>query len=514
MARTQTTSRDDAPAAATVPLPFTSVAAIDLGSNSFHMIVADVDGGRLRVVDRLREMVRLAAGLDAENCLTEAAMLRALPCLRRFGERVRGFAEGSVRVVGTNTLRKARNGFAFISRAEEALGHPIDVISGFEEARLIYLGVCHGLEGDAEQRLVIDIGGGSTECILGRRSQPLLLDSLHIGCVGLSEQFFADGVITPRRLRNAEIAALQEIETIESAFRNLGWRTAVGASGTMLAVQEVLMHEQWSRDGITSGGLRQLRQRLLDAGRTDALGLRGLSPERRLVFPGGVAILSAAFEGLGLEIVHVSDSSLREGVLYDLLGRLQLEDVREQTIADLALRYRVDAAQADRVTATAERLLHTVAADWKLDDPGFARLLRWAARLHEIGIAISHSQYHKHGAYLLNNLDMPGFSVGEQRQLAALVRNHRRLLALAEFDRIDARIARPLLRLALLLRLAVVLHRKRSDDPVPLPQLKIDGPSWKLRFPDAWLDGHPLTRADLEQEAALQKAVGFKLKFR
>ncbi|MCC6202507.1 MAG: Ppx/GppA family phosphatase [Gammaproteobacteria bacterium] len=500
----------EAPAVA----PLGTVAAIDLGSNSFHMIVADVAGGRLRVVDRLREMVRLAAGLDDDHCLTDAAVLRALACLRRFGERVRGLPRGSVRVVGTNTLRKARDGITFIGHAEAALGHPIDVISGFEEARLIYLGVCHGLEGDDNQRLVIDIGGGSTEFILGRRSQPLLLDSLHIGCVELSERFFADGVITPRRLRDAEIAALQEIESIESAFRGLGWRTAVGASGTMLAVHEVLLNEGWSRDGITATGLRQLRQRLLDAGRTDALGLRGLSAERRLIFPGGVAILNAAFEGLGLDLVHVSDSSLREGVLYDLLGRLQLDDIREQTIADLALRYHVDAAQAERVTATAADLLRAVAKDWKLDDPGFPRLLRWAARLHEIGVAISHSQYHKHGAYLLTHLDMPGFSVGEQRQLAVLVRSHRRALAPAEFERFDERVARPLLRLALLLRLTVVLHRRRSDDPLPTPQFKVDGQSWKLRFPEGWLDAHPLTRADLEQEAAFQKAAGIKLKFR
>ena len=495
---------------------FSTLAAVDLGSNSFHMIVATLDdGGRIQVIDRMREMVRLASGLTDDGRLDDAAMERACACLARFGERLRELPQGSVRAVGTNTLRKARNSRAFIAAAEQALGHPIDVISGFEEARLIYLGVSHGVEDDNDIRLVLDIGGGSTECILGRSFHPLKLESLHIGCVSMSTRFFGNGNITAGAMRKAEIAALQEIEGIEQSFRRTGWQSVIGASGTILAIYDVLKNNELSRGGITRDGLAALRHVMIDAGHVDKLSLSGLSDERRPVFPGGLAVLSGIFEGLGIRDMRVSNSALREGLLYDSLGRLHKSDIREQTITDLARRYDVDTSQAERIAATAAALVEQVKGSWELPPGDAARLARWAAQLHEIGSSISHSQYHKHGAYMVKNLDMPGFSRREQQKLAVLVRSHRRKIPRGEFEALPEEESEPVMRLALIMRLATLLHRRRSTEHLPERlDVKVDGRTIKLRFPGGWLDEHPLTSADLETEAQYEKAAGYKLKFK
>ncbi|MCB1748471.1 MAG: exopolyphosphatase [Gammaproteobacteria bacterium] len=491
-----------------------TLAAVDLGSNSFHMIVARAHDHGFRVVDRMRQAVRLAAGLDADNIISDKAMARALECLEQFGERVRELPRGAVRVVGTNTLRKARNSWEFITRAELALGHPIDVISGYEEARLIYLGVSHGLEDESEQRLVMDIGGGSTEFILGRHFDPLYMESLHMGCVSHSDAFFPGGRIDAKALRAAEIAARQELEAIEVSYRRVGWQSAIGASGTILAVREIVMRQGWSEEGITPQSLARLKQALVDAGHVDKLTLDGLSDERRPVLPGGVAILAATFEALGIERMRVSPSALREGLLYDLLGRLHQEDVREQTVAELVRRYQLDVNHSERVAATALALYEEAAPAWGISGEDPRRLLRWAAALHEIGLSVSHSQYQKHGEYLLSNLDMPGFARGDQRRIAALVRGHRRKFPLAELGRFPPEQVTLVRRLCVLLRIACVLHRRRSEEAVPPLALKADGDSLKLGFPDGWLGGHPLTRADLESEAGYLKAAGIKLKIK
>ncbi len=498
------------------PLPATSatIAAIDLGSNSFHMIVARTVDDQFQVVDRMREMVRLAAGLNERNELTDEAITRALTCLGRFGERVAELPTGAVRVVGTNTLRVARNAAAFLAEAEAALGHPIDVISGYEEARIIYLGVSHGLDDDAEQRLVMDIGGGSTELILGRRFEPLYMESLHVGCVSQSTRFFSDGRIDEKRFRAAEIAAHQELESIQAGLRKRGWQSAIGASGSIVTVRDVVMSHGWSKDGITAKSLSKLRREMIKAGHVEALAFKGLSEERRAVFAGGVSILSAAFEALEIERMRGSESALREGLLYDLLGRIHQEDVRERTIADLSKRYEVDIEQGERVSEAAETIRQQVADEWKLQSDDIRRLLRWAAQLHEIGLAISHSGYHKHGGYLVMNLDLPGFARGEQRRLATLVRGHRRKLPLTEFEKPDGKLTTQLLRTCVVLRLAVTWHRRRTSDPLPPAEVSADGNTLKLRYPDGWMDAHPLMRADLEQEAVYLKAADVKLKFR
>jgi exopolyphosphatase/guanosine-5'-triphosphate,3'-diphosphate pyrophosphatase len=489
-----------------------TIAAVDLGSNSFHLIVAHPQDGHFKVVDRLRDVIRLAAGFDAQNRLTETACDNALRCLDRFGQRIRHLPAGAVRAVGTNALRKARNTGDFLPRAEAALGHAIDIVSGYEEARLIYLGVSHGLQDDAELRLVIDIGGGSTELIIGRRFEPQMMESLHIGCVSMSVGQFRDGIIDNRRMRAAEILARQEFEPIEEAFGRAGWQTAIGASGTMTSVNEVLAHNGWSRDGITREGLAKLRAAMIGLGHVDRLGEIGVPAERRPVFPGGVAIVIGAFEELRIERMRVSDSALREGLLYDLLGRIEHEDVRERTVEHLMQRFGVDRSQVGRVRTSVAQFLDQVGADWGLEREEDERLLQWAAALHEIGNTVSHSQYHKHGAYLLQHLDMPGFARGDQDRLALLVRAHRRKIPVAEFG--SGPQADELFKLALLLRLAVVLHRARGAAAPTEVSLEADERTLRLEFPKGWLAGHPLTSADLAQEAEYVKAAGYRLRFK
>ncbi len=497
-----------------MPLAAGPVAAVDLGSNSFHMLVAQVSSGRLQVVDRIKEMVRLAAGLDDRNCLDEAAMTRALEALERFGQRLRDVPRGNVRAVGTNTLRKARNRKEFLARARQALGHPIDIIGGREEARLIYLGVSHSLEDSAERRLVVDIGGGSTELILGQQFKPAHMESLHMGCVEMSRRFFDEGIIDDASMEKAELFALQELEPISSPFRRVGWESAIGASGTVLAAQEVVRHQGWTQNGITAGALRKLRKAMISAGRIDKLAFEGLQSDRAPVFAGGVAILGAIFQSLGVERMQTSSGALREGLLYDLLGRIEQEDVRAATVADLMRRYQVDEPQAARVAATARALLEQAPGAWGIEREEHGQLITWAARLHEIGLAISHSQYHKHGAYLVRNMDLPGFFQGEQEVLAVLIRGHRRKLPLGELQNLADTVRQPALYLCVLLRLAVALHRNRTDAPLAPLALEGDTGVVKLRFAPEWLEQNPLTQADLAQEAWYLSAAEIRLKYK
>ena len=491
--------------------PDEQLAALDLGSNSFHLIVAHHRDNRLQVIDRMKEMVRLAAGLDANNVLQADVTTRALDCLARFGQRLRNLPPENVRVVGTNTLRKARNSAAFLARAEQALGHEIEIISGVEEARLIYLGVSFALEDSHDKRLVVDIGGGSTELILGQQFEPRLMDSLYMGCVSMSARYFPDGRLKASRMRDAEMAALQELQAIERPYRDTGWDTAIGASGTILAVHDVVRLSGWSAHGVTTEALRQLRSTIVTAREVAALELPGLPAERAPVFAGGVAILSAIFKALHIQRLHVSQGALREGLLYDLLGRVHHRDVRESTVQDIARRYHIDMLHALRVAQTAVYLLERVATAWKLDDPEDAHLLRWAAMLHEIGRDIAHNQHHKHGGYLLRYMDMAGFSQLDQQRLAVLVRTHRRKFAADEFTRAFHDEAKQLMCLGVLLRLAVLLHRNRMPDALPQVEVGAGEDAIRLAFPSGWLDDHPLTRLDLSEEAGYLRAIPLEL---
>lgn len=487
------------------------LAGIDLGSNSFHMVVARVLQGQLHVVDRMRDRVQLAAGLDGHRELTPAAQQQALTCLERFGERVRDFPAGTVRAVGTNTLRVAKNARPFLERAETALGHPIEIISGREEARLVYLGVAHDLSDDAGRRLVVDIGGGSTECIVGERFEALQTDSLYMGCVSYSQRFFGNGKIRREDFRQAEIAALLELQSIERRYRSIGWDQAIGSSGTVVAVNQVLLENGWSDDGITFKGLRRLRKALVAAGSIDQLRLPGLPADRAAVFPGGVAILLAIFESFGLERMVAATGALREGLLYDLLGRIRHEDVRDRTIRNFSQRYHVDVEQAGRVERTALNLLEQVATEWELAGPLARQFLSWASRLHEIGLSLAHTGYHKHSAYLIEHADMPGFSREDQLMLALLVKNHRRKFSREDFRRLPNHLIKAAQRLCVLLRLAVSLNRSRTPTRLPRIHLWARGGTLQLSFPDGWFDEHPLTRADLEEESKRLASSGFVL---
>lgn len=490
------------------------IAVADLGSNSFHMLVAETGpNGEVRVIDRMREMVRLAAGLDLENRITDEAVARARACLERFGERLKVLPQGNVRVVGTNTLRKARNSVAFVAEAERLLNHPIDIISGYEEARLIFQGVAHGLEDGPNRRLVIDIGGGSTEFILGIRYEPLHMESLHMGCVSMSERFFGDGAITKKAFDAAELAARQELEGIETTYAKAGWDTAVGASGTILSVREVVKRAGMCLDGISRASLEPLKKALIDAGSVAKVRFDGLSAERQPVFVGGVAVLKASFDALGIDHLRVSDRALREGLLLDLVGRISHHDVRETTVERVAERYGVDAEQAARVEALVAELVAGAGSGWEIP-ADIATVLGWAAQLHEIGLAISHSQYHKHGAYLLRNLDMPGFGRRDQTRLAALVRYHRRKFPADAFADFPKEIAPTLMRACALLRIGIALARRRAGTELGPFSVKAEGDSLKLKFEPGFLDAHPLTRADLEQEAGFLKLAGLRLKVR
>lgn len=487
--------------------------AVDLGSNSFHMIVASPDADGLKIVDRLREPVRLGAGLRPDGSLSEEAQRRALVCLRRFGQRLRKLPSQAVRAVGTNTLRAAHNAGAFLNAAEEALGHPIEVIAGVEEARLIYLGVAHSLAPSGERRLVVDIGGGSTELIIGEQFRALHVDSLQMGSVSFTGRFFADGKFSRKRWEAAELAARLELAPVAVAYTALHWQNAIGASGTIRSVSQVLNALGWEHGGIAAASITKLRELVLKAGQVANLKLPGLAADRAPIFAAGVAVLGAVFDVLGIQRMEIAGGALRDGLLYDLLGRLHDDDIRTRSVGALAARFRTDRAQAARVEETALACLAAVAGPWELADEACERLLSWAAQLHEIGLDIAHSQYHKHGAYVAEHADLAGFSREEQHLLAVLIRAQRRKFPLALFSGLPPRWAERLARLAILLRLAVLLHRARSHEPLPRLTLRAGPGLLQLRFPRGWLRAHALTRADLEQEAVYLSAAGLRLEY-
>ncbi|MHB8415796.1 MAG: Ppx/GppA phosphatase family protein [Acidiferrobacteraceae bacterium] len=491
--------------------PVRSVAAIDLGSNSFHMVVARVTDRELHVIDRLRETVQLATGFDRHHCLTAKVRRRALECLARFSQRLRDMPPGSVHAVGTSALRRARNADVLISEAERVLGHPIDIISGREEARLIYLGVSHSLAGNGKRKLVVDVGGGSTEFIIGERHEPRYMESLDMGSLSMTTAYFPEGVINNTCMQRAEIAAGLELQNIQTQYRRFGWDVAIGASGTILSLMEVIRALGWSEDAITVGALHRLRKVVVAAGHTRRLSLPGLRPERAPIVPAGLAILSAIFSALGLKRMITSTGAIREGLLYDLPGQVPHEDVRERTIKALRNRYEIDTRQSMRVARTAECCLRAVSRAWGLEDARDGALLIGAAQLHEIGLAVAHSQYHKHGAYLIANSDLSGFTRSEQTTLAALVRGHRRKFPEAVFQTMPRHTAKSARRLCVLLRIAVLLHRDRTDRKLPALVLTALPNGLRIRFPRGWLAAHPLTRADLEQESARLKPARFTL---
>ena len=489
------------------------LAALDLGSNSFHMVVARHVLGQLRVVDRLRETVRLAEGLDGAGGLRANVLERALDCLSRFGQRIRTLPPHCVRIVATNTVRQLRDPRAFLLPAEAALGHPIEIISGREEARLVYLGVAHASPPTGKRRLVIDIGGGSTEFIIGEGYEPLERESLQMGCVASTRRFFENGKLGRKRWKDALTEVSAEFQQFVRAYRERGWDDAIGSSGTIKSVSEILAAMKFTRGAITDDGLAALCDRLLEFERIEDIALPGLSEDRRPVIAGGLLVLQAAFNELGLKRMQASKSALREGVLYDMLGRASDRDPRETSVDALMERYGVDREQAAQVERTALKLFDQADAAWQLD-ADWRRMIAWAARVHEIGLAIAHSQHHVHGAYLIEHSDIAGFSRPEQQMLGALVRCQRRSIAMASINALPERLELPALRSALLLRLAVLLHRGHDRDALPAIRLAVDDKELKLRLPAHWLESHPLTRADLDSERDDLAGIGYTLTIR
>jgi exopolyphosphatase/guanosine-5'-triphosphate,3'-diphosphate pyrophosphatase len=487
------------------------IAAVDLGSNSFHMVVARSRHGQLEIVDRLREMVRLASGLTNSGLLDSASQDRALACLRRFGQRLRDMRAHQVRVVGTNTLRKARNADVFLGAAEEALGQPVEVISGIEEARLIYLGVSHHVDLTEGVDLVVDIGGGSTELMLGQGFEPVRLESLSLGCVGLSRKFFGNGRLSEKRFARARLAVSLELRPVVASFRKVGWKRVIGSSGTIKSAASIAHEMGLEESGISLASIESVIDAMIASGRVEDLNLPGLSPDRKPVFAGGAAILAEVLNTLGIDRMTVSEGALREGLLYDMIGRMRHEDARERSIRAMQAKFHVDEDQVQRVESTAQSLLEAVAVDWGLEHPRYEQLLRWAARLHEVGLDIAHSKYHLHGAYLLANADLPGFSRVEQLLLARLVGNHRRKLDALTVGDLPEDWRGPAFRLIVVLRLAVLLNRARG--PVDLPEVTLTGrtDSLVVRIPRKWLGQNPLTRADLVREQEFLGARGFDL---
>ena len=486
---------------------FSTLAAVDLGSNSFRLQVARVVDDQIYPLDSLREPVRLAAGITADKRLDEASQQRALAALERFGERLRGLPPAAVRAVGTNALRVAKNAREFLVKAEAALGFPIEVVAGKEEARLIYLGVAHSLPAVTHKRLVVDIGGGSTECIIGTGYRPQKLESLYMGCVSHSLRFFPGGKLTKGNFKQADIAARLELQTISQQFAAGHWTEAVGSSGTARALGDLLEASGWSQAGITAEGLERLRGALLKAGDLDRLNLPGLRPDRVPVLPGGFAIMSAVFAELEIEQMTLATGAMRQGVLYDMLGRFHAHDMRDTTVAQFMKRYHVDARQARRVETLALSLVSQFSGDLRAAPDYPLHLLSWAARLHEIGLSVAHSGYHKHSAYILSFADMPGFSRMEQAHLSLLVLAHR-----GTMEKMQGQISDSLdLAMVMALRLAVLFHRSRSEPRLPPFEAHCDGWHFKLALDALWLGANPLTAAALKEEVKEWRKVGVEL---
>ncbi|CAG4882711.1 Exopolyphosphatase [Georgfuchsia toluolica] len=486
------------------------IAAVDLGSNSFRLQVGRIVGNQIYPLDSLKDPVRLAAGLKDDKQLDAASQTRGLEAIARYGERLRGFAPGAVRAVATNTLRVAKNATQFLLRAEEALGFPIEVIAGREEARLIYLGVAHSLPNPRRQSLVVDIGGGSTEFIIGSSFQPTQLESLYMGCVSYTLRFFPEGNVDKRQMKEAELAARRELQSIGQTYRDTGWEQAVGSSGSAKAICDLLELNGFSESGITCEGLDHLRSLLLVAGNAGNLTLEGMRPDRIPVLAGGIAIMSAVFREFELEHMAFSDGALRLGVLYDLLGRYHHEDLREATVEQFMQRYGIDRRQAARVAQTAAALLEQMLpVDATQDDPD-SQVLLWASCLHEIGISVAHTSYHKHSAYILANADMPGFSRRDQARLSRLVLGHRGKLERLQ----DVMQETEEWLLVFCLRIAALLHRSRNDDQQPVVEASRSGRGFQLVFDAGWLDESPLTAAALTEEQQQWEALGISLRIK
>ncbi len=483
------------------------LAAIDLGSNSFHMVVARIQNNQPQVIDTIKEMVRLAAGLDDRNVLSDAKKEEALECLRRFGQRIKDLPAQNVMAVGTNTLRKARNSAAFLFEAEKALGFPINIVAGREEARLVYQGVAHALAPNEDYRLVIDIGGGSTEFIIGQAYQPIMMESIGMGCVNFTNKWFTDGVITEERIQNAILDGRRKLEWISDEYIAHGWQEAIGSSGTIKTIAGILTQNYDSHGVINYDNLKALADLCVQAGHVSHIILPGLSEDRAPIIIGGICVLMAAFEELQIESMVASEGALREGLLNDMIESVKGHDIRMDTVRDLELRYHLDVAQSGRICHTA---LHMFDQLDSKEDEAMRLMLLWAGRLHEIGLSISHNNYPSHSGYIVEQSDMPGFSREMQNTLGLMLRLQRGKLKMEMIQALPRLPGACVLNI-ILLRIAIILERSRDWDSSRLVKIKLSDNRIVLKFPKKYLKNYPLTKADLRQEAVEVSKAGYKL---
>lgn len=490
------------------------VAAIDLGSNSFHMVVARVVEQNLQLVSRHKQRVHLASGLDAQKNLDHAAIERGLECLAMFAERLQGFSPNNVRIAATHTLRQANNAHIFLHRAREVLPFPIEIIPGVEEARLIYLGVAH-TQPESNSKLVVDIGGGSTEMIIGQAFKPELINSKQMGCVSYTNQFFANGKLSNKNFAKATLAAEQKLESISGHYRKLGWEIAFGSSGTIKAIREVLIGLGYDDGIITLKRLDKLIEKLCEWQTIDEIELTGLTPERKPVFAAGVAILSAIFKALKISNMHFSQGALREGLLFEMEDRFKRSDIRMRTTEALASKHLVDLEHAARIKGQAKEFLQQLHGELGIkSNSELFDLLEWSALLHEVGLSISLQAFHRHSAYILRHTYMPGFNQEQQRVLAMLVRFQRKALKLHELEEMSLFKKRHIVGLIRILRLSILVNVQRNDDPLPPLSLSINGDEWTLTSnDDEWLDHNKLLHADLVTEQEYWRSAGWSLNF-
>ncbi|QCE21820.1 guanosine-5'-triphosphate,3'-diphosphate diphosphatase [Enterobacter bugandensis] len=483
-------------------------AAIDLGSNSFHMLVVREVAGSIQTLTRIKRKVRLAAGLSSDSYLSPEAMERGWQCLRLFAERLQDIPHAQITVVATATLRLAVNAVDFIAKAQEILGCPVQVISGEEEARLIYQGVAHTTGGD-DRRLVVDIGGASTELVTGTGAQATSLFSLSMGCVTWLERYFTDRNLGKENFDEAENAARAVLRPVMDELRYHGWKVCVGASGTVQALQEIMM-AQGMDERITLAKLQQLKQRAIQCGRLEELEIEGLTLERALVFPSGLAILIAIFTELNIQCMTLAGGALREGLVYGMLHLSVDQDIRNRTLRNVQRRFLVDIDQAGRVSQLASRFADQVANAWDLDHLSRDLLLS-ACALHEVGLSIDFKQAPAHAAYLVRNLDLPGYTPAQKKLLATLLLNQTNAVDLSSLHQQNAVPPRVAEHLCRLLRLAILFASRRRDDLLPAINLLADDEKLTLTLPENWIENHPLGAEMIDQECQWQSYVHWVL---
>jgi exopolyphosphatase/guanosine-5'-triphosphate,3'-diphosphate pyrophosphatase len=491
------------------------LAAIDLGSNSFRLEIGVLEHGHIRRVEYQKETVRQGNGLDAERMLSNEAMVRGWECLARFSERLSGFGPKFVRAVATQTLREAKNREEFLTQAEKILGFPIEVISGREEARLIYSGVVNLLPQSEEKRLVIDIGGRSTELIVGKGFKPQTMESYRVGSVKWSMKYFADGQFTPMAFEWAEVAAKAVLDEAMALYPKSCWDVAYGSSGTIGAVADVLQAAGWPEEVISREGLDWLKEKLIKAGHVDALRLEGVKEDRKPVIGGGLAVLFALFDLMQIDTMHAAQGALRHGVLYDLLQREENSDLRSAMVVALGNRFAVDLIQAERVQRTAQALFKGILDQYSIEADHAIRLERklcWASHLLEIGTRISHSDFHKHGAYILDNADLPGFSMSELHRLSQLILGHR-----GKLKKLEIELKNPEFMIQLLsLRLAAILcHARRDPDlkGVSLKPMEGNKTGFLIQCKKTWIQQWPQSAHLLREECIAWQKSNWQLEF-